>query len=330
MNDRDTLNAETHGPKFLLRSPDEEPSDAKQNNVPFLAYALQLAAILAVSPPVASAADSPIRHRLAFFEYGNCPNRFVELDAEAALSASSGRGASPSSFRCCPTAHLSTPTAGKPTGVVEIDARGETVWNYVSHCPQVLGLRAVGQRQHAGRRTGALPGGRGRPRRRKWSTSRTCSRTRPPITCRSAICINSKNGDILAAHEGDGAIREYSPSGKIVWEYTGVENTGDARRLTNGNTLIAGGTQKAPDRSLTRRQNRLGVHGGRRAAAQHRLGVEHSDLKNGNYLVGNFLRGHEGQGAHAFEVTRDKKVVWTFADHKRFKSVTTVRAIEDE
>ncbi len=50
--------------------------------------------------------------------------------------------------------------------------------------------------------------------------------------------------------------------------------------------------------------------------------------KNGDYLVGNFLRGQEGKGAHAFEVTRDKKVVWTFADHKQFRSVTTVRAVD--
>ena len=53
-------------------------------------------------------------------------------------------------------------------------------------------------------------------------------------------------------------------------------------------------------------------------------------LKNGNYVVGNFLRGQEGKGAHAFEVTRDKKVVWTFADHKLAKSITTVRVLDDK
>jgi hypothetical protein len=53
-------------------------------------------------------------------------------------------------------------------------------------------------------------------------------------------------------------------------------------------------------------------------------------LKNGNYVVGNFLRGQEGKGAHAFEVTRDKKVVWTFADHALAKSVTTVRVLDDK
>ena len=53
-------------------------------------------------------------------------------------------------------------------------------------------------------------------------------------------------------------------------------------------------------------------------------------LKNGNYVVGNFLRGQEGKGVHAFEVTKDKKVVWTFADHQLAKSVTTVRVLDDE
>jgi hypothetical protein len=45
--------------------------------------------------------------------------------------------------------------------------------------------------------------------------------------------------------------------------------------------------------------------------------------------VGNFLRGQEGKGAHAFEVTRAKKVVWTYADHSLVQSLTTVRALDD-
>ena len=52
-------------------------------------------------------------------------------------------------------------------------------------------------------------------------------------------------------------------------------------------------------------------------------------LRNGNVVVGNFLRGQEGKGAHAFEVTRHKKVVWTFADHRLVKSLTTVRVLDD-
>ena len=52
-------------------------------------------------------------------------------------------------------------------------------------------------------------------------------------------------------------------------------------------------------------------------------------LKNGNLLVGNFLRGQEGKGAHAFEVTRDKKIVWKWDDHSIIKSLTTVCALDE-
>ena len=51
-------------------------------------------------------------------------------------------------------------------------------------------------------------------------------------------------------------------------------------------------------------------------------------LRNGNIVVGNFMRGHEGRGAHAFEVTRDKHVVWTFGDHEMVKTATMVMVLE--
>jgi|HubBroStandDraft_5_1064220.scaffolds.fasta_scaffold09136_2 outer membrane protein assembly factor BamB len=296
---------------------------------PFLAYALQLAAILAVSPPVASAADSPIRHRLAFFEYGNCPNRFVELAADGTMIREFRPLSIAVIFQTLPNGNLVYAYGGKPTGVVEIDARNQTVWNYVSHCPQVLGCERLANGN-------TLVAEQGPCQVVEVDNGGKVVHVTKLFTNQAAYHLQVRNihrlenGDILAAHEGDGAIREYSPSGQIVWQYTGVENTGDARRLTNGNTLIGGGTQKrlievSPDGKIVWEFT---------AADAPQLNIVWVSsiqiLKNGNYLVGNFLRNHEGHGAHAFEITRDKKVVWTFADHKRFKSVTTVRAIEDE
>ena len=52
-------------------------------------------------------------------------------------------------------------------------------------------------------------------------------------------------------------------------------------------------------------------------------------LKNGNLVLGNFLRGQEGKGAHVFEITREKKVVWKWADHDMVKSLTTMRVLDD-
>jgi outer membrane protein assembly factor BamB len=137
------------------------------------------------------------------------------------------------------------------------------------------------------------------------------------------------NGNILAAHEGEGAIREVNPEGRVVWEHTNVENTGDALRLENGNTLIPCGTQRrvievTPD-------HRVVWEFGAKDAPELNLTWISSiqRLKNGNLIVGNFLRGQEGKGVHAFEFTRDKRVVWTFADHEILKSLTTVRVLDD-
>lgn len=55
-------------------------------------------------------------------------------------------------------------------------------------------------------------------------------------------------------------------------------------------------------------------------------------LKNGNLVVANFLRGQEGNGAHAFEVTHDKskKVGWRYAAHDLVRSITMVRVLDDK
>src|SRR5260221_10001272 len=117
------------------------------------------------------------------------------------------------------------------------------------------------------------------------------------------------NGNILAAHEGEGAVREVDVDGKVVWEYAGVENAGDAQRLPNGNTLISCGTQKrvievTPDK-------RIAWEFGAKDAPELNITWVSSiqRLSNGNLVVGNFLRGQEGKVAHVFEVTRDKIVV---------------------
>src|SRR5207244_13520563 len=105
------------------------------------------------------------------------------------------------------------------------------------------------------------------------------------------------NGNSLAAHDGEGAVREVDPAGKVVWDYTGVENAGDARRLPNGNTLISCGTQKrvievTPDGKIAWEF---------RAEDAPELNITWVSsiqrLPNGNLIVGNFLRGQEGRGA---------------------------------
>ena len=51
-------------------------------------------------------------------------------------------------------------------------------------------------------------------------------------------------------------------------------------------------------------------------------------LKDGSILVTNFLRGNTGKGAHAFILSKNRKVTWSFKDHKNITPASRVWAIE--
>jgi len=287
-----------------------------------------LVLILSAITSLGISADAPVKHRLMFFEYGSSPNRFVELDTDGKIVWTFKPLSLAVIFQVLPSGNILYGYGGKPTGVVEVNRKGETVWNYVSSCPQVLGCERLPNGNTLVAEQGPCRAVEVDPQGNIVHITRLkTSQEHYHLQVRNIHKLN--NGNVLAAHEGDGAVREYDADSRVVWEYKGMENTFDALRLDAGNTLIAGGTQKrvievspagkvvwefkaedAPQLNLTW-VGSLQV------------------LANGNYLVGNFLRGQEGKGAHAFEVTRGKKIVWAFTDHEQFKAVTTVRAIDD-
>ena len=52
-------------------------------------------------------------------------------------------------------------------------------------------------------------------------------------------------------------------------------------------------------------------------------------LPNGNTIFCNYLgHGHVGEQPHFFEITRDKKVVWEFADHTHFKTINQIQLLD--
>lgn len=138
------------------------------------------------------------------------------------------------------------------------------------------------------------------------------------------------NGHYLVCHERDGTVREYDDAGKVVWSYKlglgdrpatpghGGHGTDvfNAIRLPDGNTLIAGGNNNRV----------LEVSPGGEIVWK----IDHDELPgiklawvtslqrrpNGNVIVGNTHAGPENP--QLFEVTRDKKVVWTFKDFQTF------------
>jgi outer membrane protein assembly factor BamB len=284
-----------------------------------LALALSFSALV-------SAAETPAKRRLLFTEYGKGPNRFVELDADGKLVWEFKPPSTTVIFQALPNGNILFGYGGQPTGVREITSRGETVFDYVSESHQVFGCERLANgntlvaEQEPCQAVEVNPNG-------------GIVRVTPLTTSVKGFHLQVRNvhklanGNILAAHEGEGAVREVDPQGRVVWEYTGVTNTGEAQRLANGNTLICCGTQKrlievTPDKQIVWEF---------KAEDAPELNITWvssvQQLKNGNLLVGNFIRGQEGKGAHAFEINRDKKVVWKWADHSLIKSLTTVRAL---
>jgi outer membrane protein assembly factor BamB len=264
-----------------------------------------------------------------FFEYGNTQNRLVELDADGKLVWEHKPPSVAVIFQPLANGNVVYAFGGNPTGVVEIDRDQKPVWTYLSKCPQVLGFERLASGN-------TLLAEQGPPQAVEVDPAGQTVHVTPLVTSDEHYHQQVRNiqqladGHVLAAHEGEGAAREVDAQGKVVWEYKNVTNCPAALRLPNGNTLIACGTQKrlievnpagqivwefneadGPDLNLT-------------WVSSVQI------LPNGNYLVGNFIRGAEGKGAHAFEITRDKQIVWRFADHDRFKSITTIRALDKQ
>jgi len=271
----------------------------------------------------------PIKHRLMVAEYGKGPNRLVELDADGKLVSEYKFPSIAVIFDVLPDGHVVYAFGGDPTGVAEIDRDKKTVWRYVSKCQQVLGCERLPNGN-------TLIGEQGPCQAVEVDPDGKVVRTTKLTTTEKGYHLQVRNlhklanGNILAAHEGEGAVREVDPQGAVVWEYKNVTNSGDARRLANGNTLVSCGTQKRII-EVTPKGEIVWEFGAKDAPELNLTWISSLQiLKNGNYLVGNFLRGQEGKGAHAFEVTHDKRVVWRFANHDVLKSIATVRVLDDK
>jgi hypothetical protein len=151
------------------------------------------------------------------------------------------------------------------------------------------------------------------------------------------------SGNYLVCHEGDGVVREYDGRGNVIWSYAldlagrpaspghGPEGHGTAvfgaLRLASGNTLIACGNgnrviEVTPEGKTVwcLEQKELP---GITLAWVTTLHV----LTSGNVILGNCHAGPENP--QLIEVTRDKKVVWTFKDFQTFGNSLAVAQVLD-
>ncbi len=141
------------------------------------------------------------------------------------------------------------------------------------------------------------------------------------------------NGHYLCCMYGDQVVREFDPQGRLIREIKAPGGPHSAARLPNGNTLIAvadrvksakgietGLIEVDKDGQIVWRITNEDLPGAplKFMAGFHRL-------PNGNTLMSNWLgHGHLGKAPHLLEVTPDKKLVWTYENHKDMKTISSV------
>lgn len=137
-------------------------------------------------------------------------------------------------------------------------------------------------------------------------------------------------GGYLVAHEADGKVREYDRDGRVVWEYKmdlngqpaspgltghGV-NVFSAKRLPNGNTLIGGGNNNRVIEVNKAGEVVWSVTSKDLPGITLAWITTIEALPNGDVIFGNSHAGPDNP--QLIEVTRDKKVVWTFKNWDTF------------
>jgi hypothetical protein len=127
-------------------------------------------------------------------------------------------------------------------------------------------------------------------------------------------------------------VREYGPDGKVLREIPAPGGPHTAIRLPNGNTLISCGDMHQaamvmevdPEGKVVWKVDHDELPG---ISLKFIAGIHR--LPNGNTVLSNWV-GHNqfGKAPHLIEVTPDKKVVWTFQDHKTMKTISSVQILD--
>ena len=146
-----------------------------------------------------------------------------------------------------------------------------------------------------------------------------------------------KDGHYLVQLWGEGSVLEVDDSGKEIWRYqVSKTNRGrhpegtvqDVLRLRNGHTMVACGTQARVLELDERGKLFWEFDASEYPELNFTNACSLQQLKDDSILVTNFLRGNTGRGAHAFQLSSDRKVIWTYGDHQNFSATSQVWAIE--
>jgi len=123
-------------------------------------------------------------------------------------------------------------------------------------------------------------------------------------------------------------VREYDANGQTLRSIPAPGGPHSAARLPNGNTLIACGDTPGGPRAFEvdpAGKTVWEIKGDELPGISLKFLTGFQRLPNGNTVLSNWLgHGHFGEAPHLIEVTPAKQVVWTFADHKTMRTISSV------
>lgn len=149
--------------------------------------------------------------------------------------------------------------------------------------------------------------------------ARLANGTLPGLHNRYRMIRKTPAGTYLVCCSSANVVREYDATGREIWSQTTPRRTSghaplafDALRRANGNTLIShlgGITEFTPAHEAVWSVTCADLP---ELKLDNLCGIQ--ELPNGNLVVGTYANGRpDGSRTTAFEITRDKKVVWSYA-----------------
>jgi hypothetical protein len=137
------------------------------------------------------------------------------------------------------------------------------------------------------------------------------------------------NGHYLVCFKGEGKVVELNGEGKVLREIKVPGDPHEVLALPEGHLLVTCGDGHKVIEFDAQEKVVWELNENDLPGNTLRLMAGCQRLPNGNTLFCVYLgHGHIGEQAQVIEVTRDKQVVWSVADHTQFKTINQIMALD--
>ncbi len=136
-------------------------------------------------------------------------------------------------------------------------------------------------------------------------------------------------GHYLVTFKGEGKIKELDGDGKVLRSISVPGDPHGVLKLPHGHLLISCGDGHKVIELDEQEKVVWEINENDFPGNPLRLMAGMQRLPNGNTIIANWGgHGHLGQQPQFFEITSDKKIVWTFLDYPKFTSINQVQVLD--